>query len=58
MFGQKREDAARSQQLPGQRLNIQIPALRVLASLHTTSLNHQADESSRRAHPVTNSAVS
>ena len=38
---QKSEDAARSQQLPGQRLHIQLPALRVLASLHKTSLNHQ-----------------
>jgi hypothetical protein len=32
--------------------------LRVLASLHKTSLNHQAHESSRRAHPAIISAVS
>ncbi len=31
MFGQKSEDTARSQQLTGQRLHIQMPALRVLA---------------------------
>jgi hypothetical protein len=32
MFGQKSENTARSQQLPGQCLHIQIPALRVLPS--------------------------
>lgn len=36
-LARKAEGAARSQQLSGQRLHIQIPALRVLASLHKTS---------------------
>ncbi|CCQ46225.1 hypothetical protein ARTSIC4J27_2185 [Pseudarthrobacter siccitolerans] len=56
--GQKSEDTARSQQLTGQRLHIQIPALRILASLHKTSLNHQPQQSSRRARPANISAVS
>jgi len=36
--------------LPGQSLHIQILALRVLASLHMTRLNHQPHESSQRAY--------
>ena len=40
--GQKSEDAARGQQLPGQRLHIQIPALSILTTLHETSLKSPA----------------
>jgi hypothetical protein len=49
MCGQKSEDTARGQQLTGQRLHIQKPALGVLTSLHRTSLDHQPHRSSRRA---------
>ena len=38
MRGQKSEDTARSQQLPGQRLHIQIPTLSILTTLDETSL--------------------
>lgn len=57
MLGQKSKDAARSQQITGQRVHIQY--LRWASSRPCiTQLNHQAHESSRRARSAMISAVS
>ena len=59
VLGQKREGTARSQQLPGQCLHIQQPALGLLKSLHSSSLNDHGPKRRRRALNLENcSAVS
>jgi hypothetical protein len=49
VLGKKSEDAARRQQVTGQRLHIQRLPLPIIKTLRTTSLNPRRAESSRRA---------
>jgi hypothetical protein len=59
VFGHERENAARDQQLPGQHLDIQVPAVRILTALHDTSPKSPVTKIQQaRQHPADYSANS